>query len=188
MPAMSAETTQPWPELIDDLRRFVRRRVKDVHAAEDLVQDTLLKLAAQLRTKAPAGPLHAWVLRVARNAIVDHYRASSCGAPTAEDDTTRDDDAAVAIERAGLLASFRSFVHALPAEQREALLLTEYEGVSQKELADRLGLSPSTIKSRVQRGRKRLEQALRDCCTFEFDRRGHIVDWQRRPGGDCKDC
>jgi RNA polymerase sigma-70 factor (ECF subfamily) len=185
-PAMSAPA-QPWPELIDALRRFVRRRVADPHTAEDLVQDTLAKLAAQLRTKAPAGPLHAWVLRVARNAIVDHYRRRDGGDEPAGEPAADDPDAQ-RLERQGLLASFRAFVHALPPEQREALLLTEYEGHTQQALAERLGVPLSTVKSRVQRGRKKLERALRDCCTFEFDRRGNLIDWQRRPGGDCRDC
>ena len=77
-----------------------------------------------------------------------------------------------------LFASFRKFLHGLPPEQREALLLTEYEGLTQKALADRLGVAVSTVKSRVQRGRKRLEQALLDCCAFE-----HI----RIVRGDCRD-
>ena len=187
MPA--ADPAQPWPELLDDLRRYVRRRVKDAHAAEDLVQDTLTKLAAQLQQAPPPGPLHAWVLRVARNAIVDHYRRQPAEAAP-DEELAGDDEGADGsrLAREGLLASFRAFVHALPPEQREAVLLTEYEGVSQKDLADRLGLPVSTVKSRVQRGRKRLEKALRDCCTFEFDRRGQIVDWQRHPGGGCQDC
>ena len=184
---MSTPQTQPWPELMDDLRGFVRRRVSDPHVAEDLVQDTLTKLATQLRSGSIAGPMHAWVLRVARNAIIDHYRARG-PIETQVDDVGAEDAGAKRSEQAGLLASFRSFIHALPTEQREAVLLTEYEGLTQPELAKRLGVPVSTIKSRVQRGRRRLERALRDCCTFEFDRRGTIIDWQRRPGGDCRDC
>ena len=180
-----AASTSPWPELIDDLRRFVRRRVADEHAAEDLVQDTLTKVASRLQQGVPAGPWPAWILRVARNAIVDYYRKKG-REPEPVDDVAA--PAETASERAGLLRSFRAFVHALPPEQREAVLLTEYEGLSQKQLADRLGIPVSTVKSRVQRGKKRLERALRDCCTFEFDRRGHLVDWRRRPGGACRDC
>ncbi|MFY9345747.1 MAG: sigma-70 family RNA polymerase sigma factor [Planctomycetota bacterium] len=183
---MSTQQAHPWPELLADLRRYVRRRVRDSHAAEDLVQETLTRLAAQLQHKPPAGPLHAWVLRVARNAIIDRHRTRK-DAPAPVDELAAP-DAVPQIERGGLLASFRRFIHALPAEQREAVLLTEYEGVTQRELAARLGVSVSTVKSRVQRGRKRLAKALTDCCTFEFDRRGTIVDWQRRPGGDCSDC
>jgi RNA polymerase sigma-70 factor (ECF subfamily) len=185
---MTAQPTHPWPQLLDDLRRFVRRRVGDPHEAEDIVQDTLTKLAEQLRKAPITGPLHAWVLRVARNAIVDHYRARGRVDTAVVGDVAADDPGPPPVDKAGLLASFRAFIHELPAEQREAVLLTEYEGLTQVELAARLGVPVSTVKSRVQRGRKRLEQALRDCCAFEFDRRGGIVDWTRRPGGDCRDC
>jgi RNA polymerase sigma-70 factor (ECF subfamily) len=184
---MSVQPTHPWPQLIDDLRRFVRRRVSDQHEADDIVQDTLTKLAEQLRDGPIGRPLHAWVLRVARNAIVDHYRARGRGQAPVEN-VAADDPGPPPIEKAGLLASFRAFIHALPAEQREVVLLTEYDGLTQAELAARLGVPVSTVKSRVQRGRKRLERALRECCAFEFDRRGRIVDWTRRPGGDCRDC
>lgn len=177
----------PWPELLASLRRYVRRRVADEHVAEDLVQDTLTKLTAQMQHAAPAGPLHAWLLRVAQNAIIDHYRRR--GEPAvALDDRADDQHREPEIERAGLLASFRAFVQALPAEQREAVLRTEYEGVSQADLARELGVPLSTIKSRVQRGRARLHQALQECCAFEFDRRGRVLDWHRRPGGGCEDC
>lgn len=182
-----AASTRGWPELIDDLRRYVRRRVADEHAAEDLVQDTLAKVAARLQNGSVAGSWSAWILRVARNAIVDHYRRKG-RAPEVADDVAEAGAVEPAREREGLLRSFRAFVHALPPEQREAVLLTEYEGLSQKQLADRLGIPVSTVKSRVQRGKKRLARALRDCCTFELDRRGQVVDWQRRPGGDCRDC
>jgi RNA polymerase sigma-70 factor (ECF subfamily) len=65
-------------------------------------------------------------------------------------------------------------------QDRQALILTEYHGLTQKELAERLGLSVSGAKSRVQRARERLKQQLLDCCHFELDRRGHILDYQPR--------
>jgi len=184
---MSASPTHPWPRWIDDLRRFVGRRVSDPHAVDDIVQDTLAKLAVHLREAPAEVPLHAWVLRVARNAVVDYYRAHRADTDGVEE-LAVDDPATQRLERQGLLASFRAFVHALPPAQREAVLLTQIEGISQTELAERLGVPLSTVKSRVQRGRKRLATALSACCNFEFDRRGHLVDWQRRADTDCPDC
>lgn len=188
----TADPHPAWPEIAADLRRYVQRRVHDDHAAEDIVQDVFLKLAQQLHDAPPAGPLHAWVFAVAHHAIIDHYRRGKTTVLPAEDVANELPTATVNGDAAPLFASFRSFLHSLPAEQREAILLTEYEGLTQRELAERLGVAISTVKSRVQRGRKRLERALHDCCTFEFDRRGHLVDWQRKPGGngcgdDCGD-
>ena len=69
-------------------------------------------------------------------------------------------------------------VESLPADYREALILTEYEGLTQRALAERLGLSFSGAKSRVQRAREKLKAMLLDCCHFEFDRFGKIIDYQ----------
>lgn len=173
-----------WRALADEVRRYVGRRIADPEQAADVAQDVFVKLADHLRRGTVDGPLHAWLLRVARTTIVDHYRAHRPTEPLPDDLAGAAPGPTTAAEAAPLLASCRNFLHALPAEQREALLLTEYEGISQSELARRLGVAASTVKSRVQRGKKRLEQALVDCCTFEFDRRGQIVDWHRRPGGN----
>ncbi len=183
----TVDPTTAWQHVAEDLRRFVQRRVKDPHTAEDLVQDVFLKFARHLQGEPPEGPLHAWIFKTAQNAIIDHYRGQRSGtqdpAGLADETTTN-----TAFEDEPLFASFRTFLHSLPAEQREAILRTEYEGLTQKQLATELGIPLSTVKSRVQRGKQRLGEALRDCCSFEFDRRGHLVDWQRKAGGDCTDC
>lgn len=82
-----------------------------------------------------------------------------------------------------LLPCIRAMVLALPEQDRQALILTEYQGLTQKELGERLGLSFSGAKSRVQRAREKLKQELLACCHFELDRRGHILDYY--PHCDC---
>ena len=65
-------------------------------------------------------------------------------------------------------------------EYSDALRLTEWREVSQKEMAKRLGLSDSGAKSRVQRARRKLKQMLLDCCEVELDRRGTVLDLRPR--------
>jgi len=69
-----------------------------------------------------------------------------------------------------------------------ARLWTEYEGLTQPELAQRLGISLSGAKSRVQRGRARLKELLNQCCTFEFDRRGKVIECEPRSKSGCEHC
>jgi hypothetical protein len=71
-----------------------------------------------------------------------------------------------------LLPCVAAMMDALPDAYREALRLTEYEGLSQKELSERLGISFSGAKSRVQRARAKLKQELLACCHFQFDQAG----------------
>ena len=73
----------------------------------------------------------------------------------------------------------------LPDAYREAVELYELKGVSQQEIADRLGISLSGAKSRVQRGRKKLKSLLSDCCSFEKDRRGNLIGFKRNSPDDC---
>ena len=70
---------------------------------------------------------------------------------------------------------------AAPLERLRSV--TEYQGLTQRELAEKLGLSFSGAKSRVQRAREKLKKMLLDCCHFELDRRGKVIDY--RPNCDC---
>jgi RNA polymerase sigma-70 factor (ECF subfamily) len=80
-------------------------------------------------------------------------------------------------------------IRQLPQPYREAVMLSEIEGLRQWEVADRLGVSLSAAKSRIQRGRALLKEALDRCCVFNFDTRGNLIDLDPKPDRpDCKSC
>ena len=83
-----------------------------------------------------------------------------------------------------LATSLAPFIAALASPYREALTLTELEGLTQKEAAAMLGISLSGMKSRVQRGRAQLRRALEACCHIVLDARRRVVACERRAGGD----
>ena len=89
--------------------------------------------------------------------------------------------------RRELAACLRPLIDRLPDGQREALVLTEFEGLTQTEAARRLGISVSGAKTRVQRGREQLKSLLLDCCHVELDRRGGINAYRSRRGS-CGNC
>ena len=95
--------------------------------------------------------------------------------PEAADDGLVDDKS--------LAACLPHFVEQLPAAFRQALQVTAIDGVSQREASTRLGLSEPGMKARVQRGRKRLKDALLECCEVTLDARGAVTDYELRPGG-----
>ena len=63
----------------------------------------------------------------------------------------------------------------LPEKYRKAVEATDLKGASQKAHAEELGLPTSTVKSRVQRGRKMLGNLFHECCSYELDARGNIM-------------
>jgi RNA polymerase sigma-70 factor (ECF subfamily) len=88
-------------------------------------------------------------------------------------------------EAADLSLCVRRFVGQLTPEYRDALMLTEWQGLTQEEAAKKLGLSVSGAKSRVQRARHQLKELLLDCCRFEMDRRGNVLETYPRRKPQC---
>ncbi len=172
---------QVWEAFHTPLHHFIRRRVSDETVAEDLLQEVFLKIHQHVENLKDVKRLESWIYQITRNAIIDHYRSQKQLAPLDAVDILDwpeelpDDDVV-----SELLPCVRAMVLALPNQDRQALILTEYQGLTQKELAARLGLSFSGAKSRVQRAREKLKQQLLTCCHFELDRRGHILNYQPR--------
>lgn len=179
-------TESIWTDLSDDLRQFIRRRVSDPHVAEDLLQETFLRIHRGIDALSDLDRLGAWVYRIARNVIYDHYRTSGRTAPIGDADPV-EDGAGLAVTQCGHAEEWLGgLVAGLPAAYKDAVRLAEFEGVSQREVADRLGLSLSGAKSRIQRGRAILKDELERCCRFEFDRRGNLLEME--PKGECPVC
>jgi RNA polymerase sigma-70 factor, ECF subfamily len=178
---MTITTEQIWDAFHAPLQQFIRRRVSDDATAEDLLQDVFLNIHQHVETLRDVKKLESWMYRLTRNAIIDYYRSTrlttSLDVPEALQLPEELPDEDLISE---LFPCVRAMVTSLPAQDRQALILTEYQGMTQKELAERLGLSFSGAKSRVQRARTKLKQQLLDCCHFELDRRGHVIDYQPR--------
>jgi RNA polymerase sigma-70 factor (ECF subfamily) len=178
---MDTSVEMVWSAFNSRLERFIRSRVSDSQAADDLLQDVYIRIHTRVDTLRDEERLQSWVYQVARNVVNDYYRqlkpldeiTDAVPAQDADDGATDD-----ITER--LAQSVRCMIEVLPDEYREALILTELEGLTQKELADRLGISLSGAKSRVQRGRKMLRELLLQCCHFQFDRRGKVIDYYPR--------
>jgi RNA polymerase sigma-70 factor (ECF subfamily) len=179
---------QTWQAHRAELVRFVTARVSDTAVADDIVHDVLLKALSQLETLEDPAKLRAWLYRITRNAIVDHYRTRRASEPLPENLKAEPPGEAMRAEQE-LARCLTPLLGALPPKYRQALTLAEVDGLPQREIARREGLSLSGAKSRVQRARKMARDALLACCRVELDRRGGITDYQPRGGcgGACPD-
>jgi RNA polymerase sigma-70 factor (ECF subfamily) len=168
-------------ELSLDLKKFIARRITNCADVEDVLQESLIKIHRSLDRLAPDSNLYAWIYRVTRNAITDHYRKpppniSLDTSPVVPDDFAQEEVSRDALRE--IAPCLRPMLNHLPEKYREALILTDLEGMSQMELANKLGLSVSGAKSRVQRGREQLKALLMECCHFEFDCSGRVTDYE----------
>lgn len=170
-------TSEIWNEFSAPLREFIRRRVRDDHVAEDLLQDVFVRVHDKLGSLSDDDRLTAWLFRIARNAIIDHHRRRSPG----ELDGTEfleDQHADEGHVNQQMGECVSRLAKRLPSDYREAVEMAELNDVPQKAIAQRIGLSLSGTKSRIQRGRKMLKAMLLDCCQFEFDRSGNVIDYR----------
>lgn len=196
---VTAETTAPgghspgpdqaWADVHDRLRAFVRRRVSDPHAADDVAQDVLLRLYRNIERLRDEDRLDAFAYQIARNAITDHYRAKARGrevtsSPTSlaariEADSDQGQQAEDGDGRQQLARCLEPLAKRLPQAYKEALMLTDLGDLSQVQAARQVGLSVPGMKARVQRARAQLRELLAECCEVELDERHRIAAVER---------
>ncbi|MCO6449845.1 MAG: RNA polymerase sigma factor SigZ [Caldilineales bacterium] len=173
-------TEQIWQESSDELRAFIARRVAQPQDAEDILQETFLKIHAHLGRLNDAERLAPWLYRITENTIIDYYRRRK---PLAELPDLAEIPAAEILEPVNqvekeVISWLKPMLASLPNHYSEAIWLAEYEGLTQRQVAERLNLSISGAKSRVQRGRAMLKQQVLDCCALVFDSQGGIIDYR----------
>jgi len=177
-----------WEEFSTPLKSFIKRRVKNDQDADDILQNVFYKIHNSISNLRETDKIHAWVYRITRNALVDFYRIQKSEADIIElpEDiiSETEDELTANYEIAQCL---KAMVKHLPEKYKQAIILTEFQNLTQKELGERMGLSVSGAKSRVQRARVRLKEMLLGCCHLEFDRLGNVIDYKRKCS-DCKFC
>jgi RNA polymerase sigma factor (sigma-70 family) len=185
---MQAALTEPLTQLEQDraiaatvqreratLLAFIRRRIADAAEAEDILQEALYELVVAYRMMQPVEQAGAWLVRVARNRIIDRFRrkAARAAPPVPESAEAAagasglgdllpaaDGDPQSAAIRELLLAEIEQALTELPREPREAFIAHELEGVSFRELAARTGVSVNTLLSRKHRATRFLRARL----------------------------
>jgi RNA polymerase sigma-70 factor (ECF subfamily) len=143
----------------DDVLRYVASFVRDHHEAEDITQNVFAKLMKAIkRYQQQEVPFDAWILRVARNAALDHLRAKRA-IPTEEVRVADNGHAETSHDRGHAL---REALEQLPEDQREVLVLRHIVGLSPVEIAGTLNKSESSVHGLHHRGRRSLRASLVD--------------------------
>lgn len=176
-----------WHTISDGLRAFLRARLPNDSDADDLLHDVFVRVHEKIGSLRQSERIEAWVYQIGRNALADFYRRRSPRLADAVEDVVDPhcDDDYKKNKNLAVAAWLPLMIDVLPQTLRDAVRMYEIEGVSQAEIASRLGISLSGAKSRVQRGRRRLEEILRGSCDFQLDRRGNIIACKPANDDDC---
>jgi RNA polymerase sigma-70 factor (ECF subfamily) len=165
--ALARELTQP-------LSRYLQRSLGDPALAEDLLQETLMRIANGLPNFAGRASVKTWAFSIATRVAADHFRRPAARAHIVDVDEASDiADEAVAIDDKlavdEMNACVRQVIDSLPEDYRAALVLHDLEHLDAREVAEICGCSLATAKVRIHRARQRLRHALQSQCDFYRD-------------------
>jgi len=175
-----------WLEYRSTIKRFLHSKVSNEMDVEDLHQEILIKTYANLHTIKDQNSIKSWLFQIANHSIIDFYRRKDRHHElTADELWLLDEHDEVKDELSNFVAPF---IHALPSEHAKLLDAIDLQGKPQKAYAKELGITYSTLKSRVQKSRRLLKGIFDDCCHFKMDKNGSIYDYTPKSDqcGDCK--
>lgn len=179
---MKQTTESIWNLFCCRLKPFILKWVSDPYIAEEIIQEVFIKIHQKIDTLKDSTKVRSWVLQITRNTIFDFFRKQKIKFYNLDKIEIEDNNISDFINDENerdlsteITSGLRSIIETLPEKYAQALLLVEYEGMSQIDLAKKLKISPSGAKSRVQRARQMIQTTLMNCCHYEFDKYGTVI-------------
>jgi RNA polymerase sigma-70 factor (ECF subfamily) len=172
-------------ELSSPLRRYLQRLAGDSTTADDLLQETLLKIARGLPKFEGRSSVKTWAVSIATRVATDHFRRPESKARIVEFEKTADPRTVDADVEGDLVVDemstcVRGVIESLPGDYRTALVLHDLEGLTAAQVAEVVDCSLPTAKIRIHRARRRLKEALQDECRFYRDEK-NVFRCDRKP-------
>jgi RNA polymerase sigma-70 factor, ECF subfamily len=174
-----------WLKFSHPVKDFIRNQTHNADVTDDILQEVFIKIHQNLHLLRDEERVAGWVFQIARNTVLNYFRSQKKQLEHQE----------FHLQKAQSESDFKEnnlnemvgiwleeFKKDLDPKYQEALQLVDIEGITQVELANRLGISVSGAKSRVQRGREQLKQKLIDCCPVKTDQYGNILEIQSKDG------
>lgn len=172
---MTTELTSIWENFHTELKAFIQNKTRNAADTDDILQDAFMRIIRNWDKVNQSENLRLYLYGIVRNTLYDHFNQQKKVLDTAEltEVLTTEEDQSLNATVAD--CCIKPFIHKLPEQYREALLMTEFQDVSQKKLAEQLGISYSGAKSRVQRGKEKLKELLIACCPYKSDVYGNLL-------------
>ena len=163
------------------VRGFILGLVRDESLADDLVQETFIRIQKNLDSLRDSSKISSWVFRIAYNLCLDHFRKrkeSSFDENGNIQNTTgdlEDKDIQKDLEQREMGECVQAKINLLPEPLRAVIILFDTMDLSHQEIAESLGITVENVKVRLHRARKKLRAILEEECTFEVDERNVMV-------------
>ena len=178
---MSVESL--WSDYRNQVKRYLHFKIGNEADVEDLLQEVMTRSYENLDQLTAPEKAKSWLFQITKNTVIDFYRKNG---RTYTDRDLWYDTMDEAEEEHAFAPCLVPFIKALPEETAKALIAIDLEGQSQKEYSEIYGIPYSTLKSRVQTGRKNLKKLFQDCCAISLDRWGNVIEYEPKNKQGCK--
>ena len=171
------EELENWESLTGKLYIYLLKNVKDKDIAEDILHDAFLKIIEKRQFYRYKENYDGWAFRITKNVLIDYYRKIKTNADLKRIKNDLDENKDELDTYKHLIPALKEFIENLPEKYSKPLILSDIEGIKQELIAQKLGLSVSGAKSRIQRARKILKEYFLKCSDYKFDSRGMVIEF-----------
>lgn len=174
-----------WEEFRSDLYKYINSKVKNKYDTEDILQDVFVKIHKNIDTINELLKIKPWIYRITRNTIIDYYRKKKDISIEIEKfEKGLDEDQNLNNMNEEISICLEEIILELPKKYQEVIELYEQKKMKHKEISEKLDISVSASKVRLKRAKEKLKMILLECCDFEVDIYGNIIDCKQKR----KDC
>lgn len=177
-------TTHIWDKFADNVLHFIQKRIERPEDALDVRQEVFMKIHLKSTQLQDTDKMLSWIYQITRNSIHDYYRHQykvnqeqeiwAKQIPQKEENT---------LEQQEIFCCLIPFLEKLPPKYKIVMLLHHQEGLKQNQIAEKLNISVSGVKSRIQRAREILKSQFTVCCGYHLGKDGYLHGEQ-----DCEIC
>ncbi|MCP4371302.1 MAG: RNA polymerase sigma factor [Deltaproteobacteria bacterium] len=178
---MEMELLEIYDQNYDRVKKFITGLVKNRWIAEDLIQETFIRVQKNIDSIRDQSKLSSWIFRIAYNLCQDYFKSQKKN----NHDTGKPEESLPGpfweipvqkeLEQFQMGACVQEQINLLPEQQRIVLILYDLMGFKHAEIADILDITKENAKVRLHRARKGLKSILKEKCTFELDERSVLV-------------
>jgi RNA polymerase sigma-70 factor, ECF subfamily len=172
---ITPEITAIWDSFHKELRAFIQNKTRNQADTDDILQDAFVLIIRNWNKVSQSKNIRLYLYGIVRNTIYDYFKHKSKVFDIEDTEQVFTDEEFQDLNTTVADRCVKPFINKLPDHYREALLLTEFQDIPQKDLARKLGISYSGAKSRVQRGKEKLKELLLGCCPYKSDSYGNII-------------
>lgn len=181
------EINTVWNKFSKELLNFIKGKVNDKYEAEDILQEVFIKIYRNIEQLDNQAKLKSWLYKVTNNSIIDYHRKRKDSALGIEEvDSERGNEEKNVNMNEEMMTCLKSFLYELPNKYKEALEMYEFKEMKHREISEKLNITLSGSKTRIQRAREKLKEALTECCEMEFDVYGNILEYKQKENFQCQ--